>query len=48
MLNYIRFTNTLFLDFLEIFGQDIINNVFSELCEKYPHVVRRALEEDYE
>jgi len=48
MLNYLRFSNSLFLDFLEIFGQDLINNIFREFCEKYPNVVRRALEEEYE
>lgn len=48
MINYLRFSNSLFLDFLEIFGQDLINNIFRELCQTYPHVVRRALEEEYE
>ena len=48
MLNYLRFSNSLFLDFLEIFGQDLINNIFREFCEKYPNVVRRSLEEEYE
>lgn len=48
MLNYLRLSNTLFIEFLELFGQDLINNIFREFCEKYPHVVRRALQEEYE
>ena len=48
MLNYLRLSNTLFIEFLELFGQDLINNIFIKMCDKYPNVVRRALEEEYE
>ena len=48
MINYFRFSNSLFFEFFEIFGQDLINNIFREFCEKYPHVVINALQEEYE